>query len=149
MAGMILAAALTLPSPGVQLIQPSIDEAVRQLVRLHPESGQATLSSTAPAPVRVFRGTVDQWRGLVESFFGAETDTALCLMGYESEGNPNAYNRSSGASGLMQVLASWAPKFGYHPRDLFDPVVNLKISAALYADGGWGHWSPWNRGLCR
>ena len=146
---LILAAAITLPSPGVALLQPPIDEAVRQLVRLTPEPGQATVSSTAIAPVRVFRGYVEDWRGLVESFFGDETDTALCLMGYESEGNPNAYNRSSGASGLMQVLASWAPKFGYQPGDLFDPAVNLKIAAALYANGGWGHWSPWNRGLCR
>jgi len=95
-------------------------------------------------------GNVEQWRGLVEAYFGAEaTNTALCLMQHESGGAPDAYNSSSGASGLMQVLSSWAPKFGYAPADLFDPAVNLEISAALYRDGGWKHWSPWKRGECR
>jgi len=92
---------------------------------------------------------VEQWRGLVTSYFGAGlADTALCLMQHESGGNPNAQNSSSGASGLMQVLPSWAGKFGYSESDLFNPDVNLSISKALYDDGGWGHWSPWNRGEC-
>lgn len=90
---------------------------------------------------------VEQWRDLV-SGYGWNADIALCLMDFESGGNPDAYNDSSGASGLMQVLASWADNFGYSPADLFDPVVNLDISYALYVDGGWSHWSPWNRGEC-
>ena len=91
---------------------------------------------------------VEQWRPLV-AVYPWNVDTALCLMAHESGGNPNAYNPSSGASGLMQVLKSWADNFGYQPADLFTPQVNLDISYALYADGGWGHWSPWLRGECR
>jgi hypothetical protein len=91
---------------------------------------------------------VEQWRPLVAAY-PWNVDTALCLMAHESGGNPDAYNSSSGASGLMQVLSSWASVFGYKSSDLFDAAVNLKISAALYADGGWGHWSPWLRGECR
>jgi soluble lytic murein transglycosylase-like protein len=90
---------------------------------------------------------VEQWRGLVSSY-GWDVEIALCLMSYESGGNPNAQNRSSGASGLMQVLPSWADNFGYTPADLFIPEVNLSISYALYLDGGWNHWSPWKRGAC-
>lgn len=105
-------------------------------------------SSTTSAVDRGMGPGVEQWRGLV-SAYPWDTNTALCLMSYESGGNPNARNPSSGASGLMQVLPSWAPKFGVSVDALFDPVVNLEISYALYADGGWGHWSPWNRGLCR
>lgn len=90
---------------------------------------------------------VEQWRPLV-STYGWNVDIALCLMQAESGGNPDAQNPSSGASGLMQVLPSWADNFGVTPADLFDPVTNLNISYALYQDGGWGHWSPWNRGAC-
>ena len=93
---------------------------------------------------------VEQWRGLVTAYFGGGlADTVLCLMQAESGGNPNAYNESSGASGLLQVLKSWASKFGYAPEDLFNPDVNLSISKALYDDGGFNHWSPWLRGECR
>jgi hypothetical protein len=107
-----------------------------------------------PAPTkRTNRGmgsNVEQWRPLVEAYFGdipGAVDICLCLMGYESGGNPNAYN-PSGASGLMQVLSGWADNFGYTPADLFIPEVNLAIARALYNDGGWKHWSPWNRGAC-
>ena len=95
-------------------------------------------------------GEVERWRSLVSVYFHepAAVDTALCLMVYESGGNPGAFNSSSGASGLMQVLKSWASKFGYSPADLFIPEVNLEISAILYYSDGWGHWSPYNRGLC-
>jgi hypothetical protein len=103
-------------------------------------------ASTLPDPP-VVTGGVEQWRELV-SAFGWNVDVALCLMWLESRGDPNAQNPSSGASGLMQVLPSWADNFGYTPADLFDPVVNLTISYALYVDGGWSHWSPWNRGEC-
>ena len=98
-----------------------------------------------------FRGmgsNVEQWRALVAVYFN-DVETALCLIAAESGGNPDARNPSSGASGLLQVLPSWASVFGYKSSDLFDPAINLEISAALYADGGWGHWSPWLRGECR
>jgi Transglycosylase SLT domain len=92
---------------------------------------------------------VEQWRPLVTTYFGAElVDTALCLMALESGGNPGATNPTSGASGLMQVLPSWADTFGVTRDALYDPGTNLSISKALYDDGGWGHWSPWNRGEC-
>ena len=102
----------------------------------------------SPAPYRGMGFDVEQWRPLVATY-PWNVDTALCLMAHESGGNPDAYNSSSGASGLMQVLSSWASVFGYKSSDLFIPQVNLDISYTLYADGGWGHWSPWLRGECR
>jgi hypothetical protein len=104
-----------------------------------------------PSEGPVFRGmgaNVERWRTLVAVYFD-DVETALCLIAAESGGNPDARNPSSGASGLLQVLPSWAAVFGYESNDLFDPAVNLEISAALYADGGWEHWSPWLRGECR
>jgi len=106
-------------------------------------------SSNSGSTNRGMGSNVEQWRSLVEAYFGANaTNTALCLMKYESGGNPTAQN-PSGASGLMQVMPFWASKFGYSTNDLFIPEVNLEIAAALYRADGWGHWSPWNRGLCR
>lgn len=83
---------------------------------------------------------VEQWRSKVALYFpDDQVDRALRVMACESGGNPSAYNRS-GASGLMQVLSSWADNFGYQPADLFDPDTNLYIASLLYFDGGWRHW---------
>lgn len=98
----------------------------------------------------VWMDSVEEWRPLVAGHFPPEAvDTALCLMERESAGNPNAQNPSSGASGLFQVLPSWADNFGFRPVDLFVPEHNVYVARQLYDDGGWGHWSPWNRGECR
>lgn len=86
-------------------------------------------------------GNVEQWRGLVEGYFGSYTDEALRVIACESGGNPNAYN-PSGASGLFQVMPSWQRKFG---GDLFDPANNVRIAKILFDDGasrGW-RWSHW------
>lgn len=94
-------------------------------------------------------GDVEQWRSLVAAYFPAEqVDAALRIMACESGGNPNAYN-PSGASGLMQVLSSWADNFGYAPADLFIPEVNLRIARYLYDDSinrGLRLFSHW---VCR
>jgi hypothetical protein len=91
-----------------------------------------------------FRGMgsdVEQWRPLVEAFFPADqVEKGLCVIRLESGGNRDARNPSSSARGLWQVLGSWASKFGYEPDDLYDPIINTEIAAALYADGGWSHW---------
>lgn len=95
---------------------------------------------------------VEQWRSLVEQYFDpGEADRALCLMKYESGGNPNAKNPRSTARGLMQILASlWAPHFGVSYDDLYDPVINISLAAQIQnTSGGWYHWSPYKRGLCR
>ena len=101
-----------------------------------------------------FRGigdNVEQWRSLVSAYFApGDVDRALCLMHYESGGNPNAKNPRSSARGLMQILASlWAPHFGVSYEDLYDPATNISIAAQIKASQGWTAWSPYNRGLCR
>lgn len=95
---------------------------------------------TAGAVFTGMGSSVEQWRTKVALYFPADqVDRALRVMACESGGNPAAYNRS-GASGLMQVLSSWADNFGYAPADLFDPDVNLYVASQLYFDGGWNHW---------
>lgn len=96
---------------------------------------------------------VEQWRSLVAAYFGSETDRALCIMSHESGGNPNATNPSSGAAGLFQHLPKYwsdrAAKAGRPGADIYDPEANTAVAAWLQATGGWTHWSPYNRGLCR
>ena len=96
---------------------------------------------------------VEEWRPLVATYFKPEdVDRALCLIGYESLGDPNAYNNSSGASGLFQHLPKyWAERStdaGWSGADIMDPEANVAVAAWLREEG-WQHWSPYNRGQCR
>ncbi len=120
------------------------------MLERHPYWGDPPVASPSRPSSSGVSYNVEQWRPLVEQHFNSgDVWRVLCLMAHESKGDPNAFNPSSGASGLMQVLASWADNFGYVPSDLFDPSVNLAIARKLRDDGGWRHWSPYNRGLCR
>ncbi len=94
--------------------------------------------------------SVEVWRDLVFVYFPPEdVNRVLCLMERESGGNPSAQNRSSGASGLMQVMPDWAGEFGYEPIDLFDPMVNLWVASQIRERHGWSSWSPYLNGACR
>ena len=145
MTSLLLVAAITLPSPGVDLPYPSIDEAVRQLVRLQSTPEPAV---TDPAsPDRGFRGTVDQWRGLVGEWF-TDVDRALCVIDQESSGNPNAVSPTDD-HGLFQIhYPIWGPHFGVTRDQLYDPTLNVRLAAAILGIQGWHAWSVVNRGLC-
>jgi len=64
-------------------------------------------TTTTPRAIANPRGVgagVEQWRNLVAAYFPADQiDRALCIIGRESNGDPNAYNSSSGASGRANV----------------------------------------------
>lgn len=116
--------------------------------------GGSVATSRAPSATRSPGGSgIERWRPIVAKYFGAGfVDRALCLIGYESRGDPNAYNSGSGASGLFQHLARyWAErssKAGWAGASIFDPEANVAVAAWL-ARQSWRHWSPYNRGLCR
>lgn len=108
----------------------------------------ASVAAPASGVYRGMGSDVEQWRDLTASYFRPEdVDRALCLMSYESGGNPAAFN-PSGATGLMQVKDWWAPSFGVTAADLFDPATNLWVAAQIRDLQGWDAWSPYNRGLC-
>ena len=122
----------------------------RDMLNRHPQlshSYEEPQPRTTPITARGMGGNVEQWTPLILVYF-PETDLnrVLCIMTYESGGNPNAYN-PSGASGLMQIMASWADNFGYEAGDLFNPSVNLEIAKAL-RDETWRHWNPVKDGRC-
>ncbi len=99
-------------------------------------------------------GIVESWRGLVSLHFPAEqVDRALCIMNYESRGNPNANNPRSSAAGLFQFLrGTWngVPTSisggSYDSGAVYNPEANVAAAAWLWERSGWGPWSV--RGLC-
>ncbi len=96
--------------------------------------------------------SVERWRPLVKQFFpGNRVEEALRIIDCESNGDPNAYNPYSGASGLFQFLpstwASTAPKAGYGGYSVFDPEANIASAAWLanrYEELGQYYWRAWS-----
>jgi hypothetical protein len=97
---------------------------------------------------RSLTAAVEQWRKLVEKYFKYQHVTwALNIIKCESGGNPNAYNSSSGASGLFQHLKQYWPArataAGFPGASPFNAEANIAASAYLLyaAGGGPQHWS--------
>ena len=104
-------------------------------------------------PNKTWSDGVEQWRPMmadaVAAWGGTENDVNrfMRIMHCESRGDPNAYNASSGASGLLQHLQKYWPgraaTVGMPDASPFDPWANMYVSAwlALAAPGGgWQHW---------
>ncbi len=95
---------------------------------------------------------VERWRSLVQQFFPSHrVEEALRIINCESNGDPNAVNPYSSASGLFQFLPStWAttaPKAGYAGYSPFDPEANTASAAWLanrYEELGYYYWTAWN-----
>lgn len=99
-----------------------------------------------------FPPQVERWRGLVSQFFPSNrVDEALAIMRCESNGDPEAYNPYSGASGLFQFIPStWATtahKAGYPNASPFEPEANVASAAwlaARYEALGQYYWRAWS-----
>jgi len=130
---------------------------------------------TVPPVRSVFDPHIERWRPLVAWFIGENAkdmfgqpvvDTMLCIMDAESDGNPEAVNTRSGASGLFQHMPhlwpdnngkalAWYGGVGIdlddltdRPQDPFDPVANIATTVWLlyaYSHGYW-NWSPTHDG---
>jgi peptidoglycan hydrolase CwlO-like protein len=95
---------------------------------------------------------VEQWRPLVQQFFPSNrVEEALRIIDCESNGDPDAYNPYSGASGLFQFIpstwASTAPKAGYGGHSAFEPEANVASAAWLtnrYEELGQYYWRAWS-----
>jgi len=151
----------------VDAAQAREQERQRQEARATPVSTTPTTSSPpttsgSPAGTTTTSGggggpwdhpaAVERWRSLVQSFFPAHrVEEALRIIDCESNGDPDAYNPYSGASGLFQFLPStWATtslRAGYSGASPFDPEANTASAAWLanyYQQQGRYYWEPWN-----
>lgn len=95
-------------------------------------------------------GDVARWEPLVAQYWPDELiDWALCVISWESGGNPDARNQHSTASGLFQIMAHvWADSFGVSYDDLYDPVVNTRLAYRIFEIQGKQAWAAHNRGVC-
>lgn len=123
--------------------------------------GETTTTTTAATTTSTSGGgggpwdhppSVEQWRGLVQNHFPSNrVEEALRIIDCESNGDPDAYNPYSGASGLFQFLpstwASTAPKAGYPGSGPFEPEANIASAAWLanrYQELGLYYWQAWS-----
>jgi hypothetical protein len=94
-----------------------------------------------PAPSSDIQGIV---RAAAASW-GADETQLLRVAYCESRYNPNAYNASSGASGLFQFIPStWAissVRAGYAGASVFDPTANANTAAYMFAGGQARQWA--------
>ena len=102
-------------------------------------------AQASPRTPTTWTGTVDQWEPLLSLYFlPADLEWARRVMWCESRGDPNAYNTSSGASGLFQHLERfWADrsaKAGIPSAGIFDPEANIAVASWLFYTGGAQHW---------
>ena len=97
-----------------------------------------------------YRGTrnVEEWRNLVEQYFGdiGQTNNALAVMECESRGDPMAVGPGSNPPvGLFQHLKSYWPgraaNAGWPGAHAFHPEAN--IAATLWLYDYYGNWGPW------
>jgi len=87
----------------------------------------------------VWGNTTGQWRSLVIKYVGTDipADYVLTLIDYESGGNENDVNSSSGATGLLQItkvaLNDFNQRHGtnYQLTDALDPELNISIGVEL------------------
>jgi hypothetical protein len=122
-----------------------------------------TTTTSPPAPTTTEGGgggggpwnhppAVEQWRGLVSSFFpSSRVEEALRIIDCESNGDPDALNPYSGAAGLFQFLPStWASASagaGYGDSSVLDPEANIASAAWLagnYENQGLYYWQAWS-----
>jgi septal ring factor EnvC (AmiA/AmiB activator) len=112
---------------------------------------QAT-TTTSDGGSWTFPPAVEQWRSVVEQYFPSHRiEEALRIIQCESNGDPDAYNPYSGASGLFQFLpptwATTAPKAGFPDASPFEPTANIATAAWLanrYEQLGLYYWQPWS-----
>ena len=110
-----------------------------------------TPPTTEPGPPPEIKPEVERWRPLASQFFRDDlVEEALLIIQCESNGDPNAVNPYSGASGLFQFLpGTWAVASvgaGYGDASVFDAEANIAAGAWLagyYEANGADPWSPW------
>jgi len=97
-------------------------------------------------------GPVERWRSLVGKYFAPERiDEALSIIECESNGDPDARNPRSSASGLFQFLdRTWehsSEQAGFWGESPFSPEANIAAAAWLVeyslgvGDSPWAHWT--------
>lgn len=127
------------------------DERPSSILQVSAPVPQVIRVGTLPLPAPVAAPAVSYGSGTIQEIitaaaakWGADPQQLLRVARCESGFNPNAYNPSSGASGLFQFLPStWAAnsvRAGYGGASAFDPVANANTAAMMFRNGQAGQW---------
>lgn len=85
-------------------------------------------------------GVLTDMEGFDQQFLVESVPVALC----ESRMTETAVNRSSGATGLLQLMRRWheekAVRLGYVWGDMLKARANLHVAETIWARSGWGPW---------
>ena len=120
----------------------------RQLyVQYSPHEHAVLLSALVPGQKAVARRVIVPQNASVASMinqaFGSNAAAAMAVASCESGLNPNAYNGSSGASGVFQFLpGTWSttPYAGYSP---FNAWANVNAAYSVFVRDGYS-WREWS-----
>lgn len=131
------------------LLQADHDRQVGLRKQLEDQFGRltSTLRPPLPAPSQppIALGNASAIQQIILDAFaplgGAAQTWALRVAKCESNYNPFAVNRYSGASGLFQFLPSTWQSMPQHAQSVFDPVANAQAAAVLYQRSGPNQWS--------
>lgn len=100
----------------------------------------ARVSNPAPAaPAPASSGSV---QSMITSTFGPYAGAALNVARCESGFNPNAYNASSGASGVFQFLHSTWLTTSYAGYSPFNAWANIQAAHQVFVRDGYS-WREW------
>jgi soluble lytic murein transglycosylase-like protein len=106
---------------------------------------QAPVQGPAPAPPALAPSGGGSIQDIILAAFAPQgagaQQWALRIAKCESGYNPNAVNRSSGASGLFQFMPSTWAHLPWAGQSVFDPVANAQAAAYYYQHSGAGPWS--------
>ena len=145
-----LAAVLLLVAPPTLVEPPPLAEASAPAVRLDPPQPPPVESTTPPpsGSSASANGRCVGWEPLLaEHSPGWSIERMSRIMYRESRCQPGARNRSSSATGLLQILSShcsWlAGQLGtWCTRDrLTDAEFNIRAAAVLWSEQGYGAWA--------
>lgn len=120
--------------------------------RLMEATAEAEFAPTPASPAARPPAGAEKWRDLIARYFPLRiVEEAVRVMQCESEGDPTARNRRSGATGLFQFLAgTWrfaAEAAGVAHLPPTDPEANIAAAAWLVNDSEeqgnrrWAHWT--------
>lgn len=136
---------------------PSASNEPSRTIDVHAYLLEPTTTTNSTIYIDPYTSACEQFSALAINLgWPADQRTVLeSIMDRESRCTPNAFNRkdpNGGSRGLLQINGSWNKWLAglgiiNKPKDLLDPVTNLRAGLAIYNYGverygfGWGPWS--------
>ncbi|MCY4104070.1 MAG: transglycosylase SLT domain-containing protein [bacterium] len=129
-----------------------------QFLESSPAGGETSCLEGTPVLSEIVEPeAVLRWEPTVCAVFDpVDASTALCIISYESGGDPGSTNPDDpgrGSFGLMQINSDWWIGSEYHERMVkwfgrddetyLDPAVNISAAALLVNDPDLSGWHSW------